>query len=393
MNILQVFDFFSLSHGGGTVDILYHLSRSLSGRGHNVVLYTSDFKLDKDYIHSLEGVKVCTFHSRLNMAGLHVMPGIIPALRKSIKDFDVIHMHCFRSFQNVVLHHYATKAGVPYIVDAHGSAPRITVGRKGPIVFLKWLYDVFIGYKILRDAGGLVAETRVGVKEYVGLGARQEKITVIHPPVDSDEFSDLPPLGMFRQKYNIADKKVVMFLGRINWIKGMDFLVDSFALLASQNEDVVLVIVGTDDGYKRILDKRIDDLGMRDKVLYTGFLGGKDKLSALVDADILVQPSIYEQGARPSLEAILCNTPVIVSKNTGAGEDIRVMDAGYLVDHGDVNGLKDAILHVFANPDEARSRTQKAKEYIRQNLSLDTQTDRYEQLYRDVIENYRDKKG
>ena len=393
MNILQVFDFFSLSHGGGTVDILYHLSRSLSGRGHNVVLYTSDFKLDRDYIQSLEGVKVFPFPSRINIAGLHVMPGIIAASRKSIKDFDVIHTHCFRSFQNIVVHHYATKFNIPYIVDAHGSAPRITVGRKGPMVFIKWLYDILFGYRILRDAAGLVAETRVGAAEYLGLGARPEAIMVIHPPVNSDEFSDLPSPGMFRQKYKIADKKVVMFLGRINWIKGMDFLVDSFALLASQREDVVLVIVGIDDGYKRVLDKRINDLGIRDKVLYTGFLGGKDKLSALVDADVLVQPSIYEQGARPSLEAILCNTPVIVSKNTGAGEDIREMDAGYLVDHGDNTGLKDAILHIFANPDEACARTLKAKEYIKKNLSLDAQTDRYEQLYGEVIENNRAEKS
>ena len=386
MNILQVFDFFSLSHGGGTVDILYHLSRSLSSRGHNVVLYTSDFKLDKDYIQSLEGVKGYPFHSRINMAGLHVMPGIIAASRKSIKDFDVIHMHCFRSFQNIVLHHYATKFNIPYIVDAHGSAPRITVGRKGPMFYFKWLYDVLFGYRILRDAAGLVAETQVGAAEYVELGARPEAITVIHPPINSGEFAHLPSPGKFRQKYSIAEKKVVMFLGRINWIKGMDFLVDSFALLASQREDIILVIVGTDDGYKRVLDKRIDDLGIRDKVIYTGFLGGKDKLSALVDADVLVQPSIYEQAARPSLEAILCDTPVIVSKNTGAGEDIREMDAGYLVDHGDVNGMKDAILHIFANLDEVRAKTQRGREYIKKNLSLDAQMDRYEQLYREVIE-------
>jgi glycosyltransferase involved in cell wall biosynthesis len=393
MNILQVFDFFSLSHGGGTVDILYHLSKRLSNRGHNVVLYTSDFKLDRDYIKSLAGVKVYPFHSRLDLAGLHVMPGIISESKKSIREFDVIHMHCFRSFPNLVLHHYATKSGIPYIVDAHGSAPRMTAGRKGPLVFSKWLYDVLVGYRILRDAGKLVAETQVGADEYIELGAPPEKITLIHPPVDAGEFSELPSPGMFRQKQKIGDRKVVMFLGRINWIKGIDFLVDSFALLAKQMQDVVLVIVGSDDGYKRALGKRINDLGIQDRVLFTGFLGGTDKLSALVDADVLVQPSIYEQGARPSLEAILCDTPVIVSRNTGAGEDIREMDAGYLVDHGDTEGLRDALQYIIDNPDEAGIKTQKAKEYIRTNLSLAAQTEKYENLYREVIENNKGSKS
>ena len=393
MNILQVFDFFSLSHGGGTVDILYHLSQSLKNRGHNVVIYTSDYKLDRDYIRSLEGVKVYPFHSRLDLAGLHVMPGIISESRKSIKEFDVIHMHCLRSFQNLVLHRYATKYGIPYIVDAHGSAPRMIAGKKSPMVFFKWLYDALFGSRVLRDVGMLVAETQVGADEYIKLGAPPGKITLIHPPVDADEFSELPAPGVFRQKQKIGDRKVVMFLGRINWIKGIDFLAESFALLAKQKHDVVLVIVGTDDGYKQVLEKHINDLGIQDRVLFTGYMGGIEKLSALVDADVLVQPSIYEQGARPSLEAIMCNTPVIVSSNTGAGEDIRKMNGGCLVEHGDTDGLRGAIQYIFDNPDEAGTRTQKAREYIRTNLSLAAQTEKYEKLYEEVIENNKSKKS
>ena len=393
MNILQVFDFFSLSHGGGTVDILYHLSKGLSSRGHNVVLYTGDYKLDRDYIKSLEGVKVYPFHSRLDLAGLHVMPGIISESRKSIREFDVIHMHCFRSFQNLVLHHYATKSGIPYIVDAHGSAPRMTAGRKGPMVIFKWLYDGLVGYRILRDAGKLVAETQVGADEYIKLGATRDKITLIHPPIDADEFSELPSPGVFRQKHKIGEKKVVMSLGRINWIKGIDFLVESIALLAKQRQDVVLVIVGPDDGYQPTLERDISDLGISDRVLFPGFLTGTDKLSALVDADILVHPSIYEQGARTPLEALMCGTPVIVSQNTGAGEIIRNINAGYLVEHGDVHSLRDIIQYILDNPDEARTRTQKAKEYIKANLSLNAQTGEYEKLYEAVIENNKRKTG
>ena len=55
----------------------------------------------------------------------------------------------------------------------------------------------------------------------------QDKIVLISAlSFDVEEFSQLPPLGRFRTKYNIEDKQIVLFLGRINWIKGLNFLVE-----------------------------------------------------------------------------------------------------------------------------------------------------------------------
>ena len=389
MKILQVFDFFSLPHGGGTVDILYRLSRTLRQRGHEVVIYTSDFELDQNYIDSLQGVNVYPFHSSLNLAGFRIMPGMIAEARRIIKDFNIIHLHCYRSFQNMVIHHYARKYGIPYVIDAHGSTLRIVEGNKGLKRALKWLYDVTFGYRILRDAGKVIAETEVGVNEYEKLGVNLDKIALIHPPLDVEEFSQLPPPGLFRRKYDLKERYVILFLGRIHWVKGIDFLVESFRQLVEQRNDAILVIVGRDDGYKATLDKRIGELGLSGRVLFSGFLGGEDKLSALVDADVLVQPSVYEQGARPSFEALLCNTPIIVSRNTGAGEEVAKIDAGLLVEYGNKGELRDAIQYVLEHQDEAQIKTQKAKEYIQANLSLARQTEKYEELYKQVAASYK----
>ncbi|GAG13211.1 unnamed protein product, partial [marine sediment metagenome] len=128
MRILQTVDFFSVQHGGGTVDLMYKLSRTLAQRGHEVEIYAGDFELDQKYIDSLPEVKVRTFHSWLSLPGVHFMPGIIGETRSRLKEFDIIHLHCLRSFQNAVIRHYAKKYGVPYIVDAHGSTPRKAAG-------------------------------------------------------------------------------------------------------------------------------------------------------------------------------------------------------------------------------------------------------------------------
>ncbi len=385
MKILQVFDLFSLPHGGGTVDLLYKLSRALAQRGHKVTIYTSDFELDQEYIDSLPEVKVYPFHCWSSLAGFYLTPGMVREVRKRIKDFDVIHLHCFRSFQNIVIHHYAQKYGIPYVMDTHGSLPR-THGKIGAKWLLRWLFDIAFGYRMLRDVSKAIAETEVGVNEYKEFGVNQDKIVLITPPFAVEEFSQLPPCGLFRQKFNIREKHIVLFLGRIHWIKGLDFLVESFYELTKSRSDAILAIVGNDDGYKPTLDRLIIELKLSDKVLFTGFLGGVEKLSALVDADVVVQTSRYEQGAWAPFEAVLCNTPIIVSSNSGAGEDVRKIDAGYLVEYGDKNELRDTIQYVLDNPAEARSKTGKAKDYIEANLSFIKCTEKYERLYKEVME-------
>ena len=114
----------------------------------------------------------------------------------------------------------------------------------------------------------------------------------------------------------------------------MDFLANAFAKLG--REDTTLVYVGTDFGYEKRLKVIVAYLDIYDKVVFTGGLYGKDKLEALVDADVAVFPSRAEQGLPfAGLEAIMCGTPIIVTENTGAGEDVKRIGGGYAVEFGD----------------------------------------------------------
>jgi len=380
MKILHVFDIFS-PHTNGTVTLLYQLSKTLAYRGHEVTIYSSDFRTDQQHIDSLGGVRVCPFHIWLNLAGFRIMPGMIQGVRRELKSFDIIHLHSYRSFANIVIHHYAQRYGVPYVVDSHGSLPRLTKGK------LKWFFDITVGNRILKDASRVIAETEVGITESKEAGANQDKIVLLPPPpCDVSEFSQLPPPGLFRQKFNIKEKHIIMFLGRIHWVKGLDFLIESFYELARYRHDVMLVIVGPDDGYKSILETLINKLNLSDMVLFTGFLRGNDKLTALVDASVVVQTSRYEQGVGAPIEAVLCDTPIIVSRDTGSGEDVRRMDAGYLMEFGNKDDFREKVEYVLNNPTEARIKTRKAKEYIQSNLSMAKKVEEYENLYVTCIE-------
>ena len=102
MKILQAFDFLSLPHGGGTVDIVYKLSKALAERGHDITICTGDHELDCKYLCGLDDVGIKLYHSYYNKHGIYLMPKLA---RIDVKDYDVIHLHCYRSIQNLSLIH------------------------------------------------------------------------------------------------------------------------------------------------------------------------------------------------------------------------------------------------------------------------------------------------
>ncbi|MDO8578787.1 MAG: glycosyltransferase, partial [Dehalococcoidales bacterium] len=333
MKILEVTNLFAPVHGGAA-EAPFQLVRQLSKRGHEVTLYTSDYKLTQEYIAQIPGVKVRAFRTWLAVANLHVTPGIISAAQKEVRNFDVIHVHNYRTFQNIIVCHYAKHYGVPYVLQSHGGVMPV-LQKKG----LKVMFDRVVGYKILRNAGKVIAGNVTEVGEYKQMGVDEPRVVVIPPFYNTEEYSALPPVGQFRSKYGIKEKHIILFLGRIHQIKGIDFLVDAFAELNKVRDDVFLAIVGPDGGYKAEVEEQVNRLNISKKVLFTGLLTGNNKLSAFVDASMLVQTSIYERGPGSPFEAILSGTPIIITKNTGAGEIVGKMDAGYLVDYGNIPDL------------------------------------------------------
>ena len=377
LKILQAFDFLSLPHGGGTVDIVYKLSKALAARGHEVTICTGDHELDTSYLNGLGNVGLKMYHSYFNRHGIYLMPGLV---KLDVRNYDIIHLHCYRSIQNIVLAQKATMYRVPYIIDAHGS----TVDLPGRKRILRRLYDMVFGIDILNHAKYLITETETGVNEYARLGFTGGKVRLQHPLLDTSEFDVLPDKGAFRERHRLGSEFIVLFLGRLHPTKGIDTLVEAAMMLSDRGVNVRLVIAGQDDGLGRTLFNMMYNYNKRSPFLMPGFLNGADKLAVLADADVLVQPSKNEAGARPSLEAIMCGTPVIVSRDTGAGREIAKFDGGLLFKSGDAVELANAIREIIDRPEEAKARTEKAREYIEANLSLDKQIGEYEKLYQEA---------
>jgi glycosyltransferase involved in cell wall biosynthesis len=295
------------------------MSKQLSKNGHEVTLYASQTRSSQTYTNLLPEVRVHAFNTWLSLANFQVTPGLIGKAKDEVRHFDIIHMHNYRTFQNMVVHHYARKYGIPYVLQAHGSLT--TFFRKG---WLKRTFDTVWGYRILEGAAKVIAVTTMEAEQYKSMGVSEDKIEIVPHGVDLAEFDDLPQKGEFRRKYGLSDgQMVILYLGRIDKIKGLDLLAKSFADLSKTAVGIRLVIVGPDSGYLSGLKRLVSDLRIGDRVIFTGPLYERDKLKAYVDADVYVLPSSYEIFGITVLEACACGTPVVITDRCGIAEAIK----------------------------------------------------------------------
>jgi glycosyltransferase involved in cell wall biosynthesis len=390
MKILQICPIFSTHPkevGSGVTQVVYNISKELSKRGHDVEVYTSN-ALDmekrignKSSSAIVDGIKVSFFPYKVQYYTFFLTPAITPAVKRHLKEFDIVHIHDQRAFQSIVVYHYAKLYRIPYVLQAHGSLCP-TVGRKK----LKRIYDSSLGYRLLRDASKVVALNLTEAQQYGSMGITEEKIRVIPNGIDLDQYSELPPHGSFKKKFNIPDnKRIVLYLGRIHRIKGIDFAVRAFAILAKELEDIRLVIVGPDDGYLEELKVLIKVLKIENEVSVIGPLYGRSKLEAYVDADVYVLPSRYEIFPLSILEAYACGKPVIASNISGLRDLVVDGKTGFLAEQGNVEQLARCMLTLVEDHGRAEEMGFSGKLFVKQKFPMENIVDSLEDLYTEIV--------
>jgi glycosyltransferase involved in cell wall biosynthesis len=297
---------------------------------------------------------------------------------KGIREFDIIHLHQYRTFQNVAVSHYARKYGLPYILQAHGSLE--TFFSRG---HLKRIFDVVWGHHILRNANRLIAVTPMEVEQYQKLGIREDKIEIVPNAIDSSQFETLPKHGEFKRRYGLSNEKIILYLGRIASIKGVDLLVRAFVRLLSDINSVRLVIAGPDDGYLGTLKNLISELRIEDKVLFPGAIYGREKLEAYVDAEVYVLPSTYEIFGMTILEACACSTPVIVTDQCGIA-DIIDGKAGIVVPR-DEDKLRSALGYLLTNDKKRQELGEQGRLLVRQQFTWSKVAESMEGIYHSIL--------
>jgi len=377
MKILQVIPFFS-PRFGGSVKSTFSTCQKLAERGHSITILTTDYQFDSSYAQQLKNVEIIPIKCSIQVGLFLYSPDIKTWLSQNLQKFDIIHMQTYRSYQNAIIHDYAQKFNIPYILQARGSVLPF-FEKKG----LKICFDTIWGKKILRNASCCIALSKTELFEYSKMGISINKIKIIPNGVETSEYIDLPSQGKFKNKYHIHETdQIILSLGRIHKIKGIDLLLKSFSQFCHEKTNVKLVIAGPDGGDLSRIKKLVKELKISKNVVFVGPLYGKDKLEAFCDSVVFILPSIYEVFGNTIIESMACGTPVITT--TGCHITDIVRQAGIVVDF-DADQLKDAIISIITDEKLAKQMGRQGRELVFSQFDQEIIIDKILQEYYSAI--------
>lgn len=390
MNILHVVPSFApcFSHGG-VVNASYQIAKKQVEAGHNVSVYTTDncdkrLEFESNYNVNVDGINVCYFknisNTFKNKFTSDTPVSSIRYIKKTINNFDIIHIHEHRHSLAIATHRYAQKNKIPYVLQAHGSVLPFFQKEQ-----LKDIFNKLWGFDILHDASRVFALTDVEKEQYLKMGILDKNIEIVPLGINLNEYNDLPEKGKFKSKYGISENdKLILFLGRIHEIKGLDLLIKSFNHI--NNDNVKLAIVGGDYGFKEELLKLIEQFDLKDKVIFPGVLTGTDKIEALVDCDIFIMPSRYESFATSGLEAMACKKPLVLTKNNHIGSWVK--DNCGLVCEFNENELSKCIETLLHDDNLSKNFGQTGRQLIENKYDWNKVEKQIETIYQKCIDEY-----
>lgn len=326
MRILHVV--YSLVPGvfrGGISKAVFELAEAQALAGHQVVIFTTDMLGGERVSVSDEplrgGLKIRWF--RGSRFGRFRSPQMFEALKDESDSFDVVHSHCnFLQFNIYVRKAFAGK--VPILFQPHGSLDPVILSSNWFKAIKKRVYIRFVEGKNIKAAAALVAitESEASQISLLGFGC---PVVVIPNGINLVE-SNQSAAAAFRTRFDVRHQKLVVFVGRIHWKKGIERLLRAFAEFSRSAPEFGLVVCGDVNQYGDYgpsMVRLCDDLGIAQHTYWTGFLGEKEKVGVLSAATVFSHVSESEGMAMSILEAMSVGLPVIVSDGCYMGAAAR----------------------------------------------------------------------
>ena len=348
MRILHVISSLAPRYGGPTQACL-ELCEELVRQGEQVTIYATnidgpeqlDVPLDRPVWTN--GVEIRYFPVQAPRPYVVSRP-LAQAVRRAIPEQDIVHIHSLYLFPSTVAAHYCRRAAVPYLMWPHGVLdPYLFRRHRGR----KWLYERLFEWRNLNRAAAIHFTAREEEELARPLGLRPRGVVVplgVHP----ERYEDGPGVAASVDAWpEMRDRRVILFLGRLNFKKGLDILAKAFGQLAREREDLHLLLAGPDnDGYGETVRRWFAAEGVLHRCTFAGMLVGSQKLAALHRADAFVLPSYTENFGVAVVEAMACGLPVVISNRVNIWREVAEAEAGFVVncDAGEVCRALAAVL-------------------------------------------------
>ena len=370
--------------------------------GADVTVYTTNIdvegKVETGKEVLVDGVKVWYFPASFPKIWEYWRVGILPAflprhweysknlhiaLKKHMREFDVIHVTSTFLFASVLGACYAKKYKKPFVISPRGNLME-PLELKG--AFEKKMYIRLVEKRALKEASAVHFTVKEEEIQYLHYKLPLKKSIIIPNGIETSEFKSSGEEGMFRKKFNIpGDKKINLFLGRISWKKGLDNLITAFAEVAKQKPEAILVIAGSDDeGYGKNVKFLISNFKLQDKVLFTGMISGNDKIAALQESDVFVLPSYSENFSMAAVEAMYMKLPVVLTERVGVASLVKEYGAG-IVTKKDEKEIAEAILQILNTPTLGSRMGGAGRKLVEERFEMSNIAARWFESYRNLL--------
>jgi len=377
---------------GGISPHVYNLSKNLANNGVKVYVVTCDFPGAPQH-ETIDGVEVYRIDSYKNPApdfatwvylmNVNMQKEAATLARSLNEKIDIFHAHDWLvSTAGIGLKHVFRK---PFFATIHSTE----IGRRNGIHFdyermihetEAWL--TYEAWKVICCSDYMVSHVRWA------FGLPADKLVMIPNGVNTDIYAktEKEELSQFRNTFALPEEKIVLFVGRLVYEKGVHILVNAVPKVLEKT-NAKFIIVG--NGYmKDQLSNLVKGMGLTHKVFFAGFVDAETLRKLQICADVSVVPSLFEPFGIVALEAMAAKSPIVVSESGGLSE---------IVDH-DVNGVRaypgnpDSLAwgitklltdHAYAN----RMRTNAYKK-IQEKYDWNTIAQRTKSMYEAVLNEY-----
>lgn len=356
---------------GGIARVVYDLSKTLIKDGHDVTVVTLR-EGDAPYFEDDKGVKVYRVDNYMinpNNFIDWVMQMNFNMIAKANEimlkegNFDVIHAHDW-------LVAYAAKTlknsyNIPIVATIHATE----AGRNSGIHDEQQRYINDTEWMLTYEASEVIVNSNYMKAELQRLfGLPYEKINVVPNGVNLGLFNGIERDYNFRRKYAMDNEKIILFMGRLVYEKGIQHLIAAMPKILQRYHDSKLVICGK-GGMLDELKQQVDAMGIGDKVYFAGYMNGKNVQKMYKAADVAVFPSTYEPFGIVALEAMLSENPIVVSDIGGLNEIVEHRVNGMKAYCGNPNSFADSILELLYDHKLSAEITKKAKNKVRNNYN------------------------
>ncbi|MEQ1561366.1 MAG: glycosyltransferase family 4 protein [Nitrospira sp.] len=365
---------------GGAEVVAYNLAQALSKKGNEVSIITTVRKKDeagvfKDgdmtvyKIYSDYHTRWRAYRSLNNIKVVKQFKNIIRDIRPDIVHAHNVHEHLsyaslkiskkyskvvFLTFHDLTSLHYS-KLGA--YIDFYGNIIPDKISPFKHLLDNKFRYNPFRNIIIkhyLKYVDRLFSVS--GVIKIILEKNSISPVEVVHNGIDISNWAvDEDALIDFKKKYNLENKKVLFFGGRLSSAKGGSVVIDVLENISKKVNNVVLLVAGNKNKSAEEMLERAEKLGVKDRIVFTGWIEHKDIRYAYASSDVVLVLSQYiDPFPTVNLEAMASKRPVVGTMFGGTPEAVLDGKTGYIVNPRDVGMISEKILNLLENPEKAR---------------------------------------